>query len=105
MALKIWPPINFKFRRFFERGLANFKLEIVPRIHEVKSSKQGELKDYFTKILEHTPTIIEIDLEIESMFATFNLSVGMFKSIPLDLIATPAITKQKLKKMNIVRKF
>jgi hypothetical protein len=44
-------------------------------------------------------------LEIESMFATFNLSVGMFKSIPLDLIATPAITKQKLKKMNIVRKF
>jgi hypothetical protein len=29
------------------------------------------------------------------MFATFNLSVGMFKSIPLDPIATLAITKQK----------
>jgi hypothetical protein len=45
MALKICPPKNFKFRRFFERGLANIKLEIVPRIHEVESSKQRELKD------------------------------------------------------------
>jgi hypothetical protein len=105
MALKICPPINFKFRHFSKRGLPNFKLEIVCGIHEVTSSKQGELKDYLIKILEHTPIIIEIDVEIEGLFATFNLSVGMPESILLDPIATPPITKQKSKKINIVRKF
>jgi hypothetical protein len=56
-------------------------------------------------MLEHTLTIIEIDVEIEIVFAKFNLSVGMLKSIPLDPIATPTITKQKPMKINIVRKF
>jgi hypothetical protein len=104
MASKICPPANFKLKYFFERSSANFKLEIVLRIHETKANKQGELRNYLTKILELTHIIVEIDVKIEGLFATFNPSASMHESIPLDPIATLTTTKQKPKKIDIIRK-
>jgi hypothetical protein len=104
MTPKICPPANFKLKCFLEKSLANFKLEIVPRIHETKANKQGELRNYLTKVLEHTLIIVEIDVKIEGLFATFNPSASMHESIPLDPIATLTTTKQKPKKVDIIKK-
>ncbi len=89
----------------FERGLANFKLEIILRIHEVESSRQRELRNYFTQKFIPTLATIEMEVETQVLFATSRPSVGMFESIPLNPNATPNIIKQKLKKVNIVIKF
>jgi hypothetical protein len=46
-----------------------------------------------------------MDVEIEFLLATSDPSVGMFGSILLNTIATLATTKQKPKKIDIVKKF
>jgi len=45
-----------------------------------------------------------MDAKIEVLFDTSSPSVGMPKSIPLNTIATPTTTKQRLKKIDIIRK-
>jgi hypothetical protein len=45
-----------------------------------------------------------MDVESEFLLAIFGLNVGMFGSIPVDTIATLATTKQKPKKIDIVKK-
>ncbi len=108
MTPKIHPSkstTNFKFKHFFEKGLANLKPKIVFRIHEAEFSKQGELKNCLTHNLEPTtPTIVEMNANTKVLFDTFSPSVGMLKSILLNTIATHASTKQRFKKINIIRK-
>jgi hypothetical protein len=93
MAPKIYPHVNFKFKHSFERGSTNFKPKIVLGIHEVESSRQKELRNYLTQILEPTLTTIEMDVEIEIFLATYGPNVGIPESISLEPIATPTITK------------
>jgi hypothetical protein len=46
-----------------------------------------------------------MDVETKFLFAPFDPNVSMFGSIPLDTIATLTTTKQKLEKIDIVKKF
>jgi hypothetical protein len=88
-----------------KKGLTNLKPKIVHGIHEAQSSKQGELKNYLRQILEPTPTIVGMDVEIEVLCTTSNFTTCMLESIPLNIITTPATTKQMLKKINIIKKY
>jgi hypothetical protein len=88
-----------------EKVLANFKLEIVHGIHEAQSSKQREFKNYLRQILEPTPTIVEMDVEIEVLHTTSNITTCMLEFIPLNRITTHTTIEQMPKKIDIVKKF
>jgi hypothetical protein len=107
MTPKIYPSkstTNFKFKHFFEKCLTNLKPKIVSRIHEAGFSRQGEFKNRLTQNLEPTPTIVWMDVETEILFDTSSCNVGMPKFVLLYTIATPTTTKQRLQKIDIIKK-
>jgi hypothetical protein len=83
-------------------NLSNFIQNIVK--HKVNLDTYWCSENCFTQILEPTFTTIELNVETKFLFATSNPNVSMFESIPLHPIATLATTKQKPKKINIVKK-
>jgi hypothetical protein len=46
-----------------------------------------------------------MDVEIEVLHTNSNLVTCMLEFIPINLITTPTTTKQKPKKINIIKKF
>jgi hypothetical protein len=83
-------------------NLSNFTQNLVK--HKVKLDTYCCSENCLTQILELTFITIELDVETKIIFVTSKPNVSMLESIPLHLIATLAVTKQKPKKVDIVKK-
>jgi hypothetical protein len=58
-----------------------------------KNLVSNENSKTLTQIFEPTPIIVEMDMEIQVLFATFDPIVGMLESIPIDPIIILASIK------------